>query len=220
LFRLNSPYYRQPELFKCGINDLITSYLAEVRRRQPSGPYSFGGWSAGGILAYRAAQVALEQGERVENLVLVDSPVPKGLDRLPQHFYDYCNKMHIFGQTAGTGQTPEWLVPHFNATIDALHTYFALPLPIGKAPRVSLIWACESVIDGKHIPAMPPRPEDTEGMKFLTEFRTDFSGNGWEKLFRASGMIIERAVGANHFTMMVSYFSSSSQGLYFFLLTW
>lgn len=201
---LNSPYYRHPELFKCDIHSLIKSYIDEVRNRQPSGPYSFGGWSAGGILAYRAAQEMIDNGESVENLVLIDSPVPKGLDRLPQHFYDYCNKMHIFGQTTGSGRAPEWLVPHFNATIDTLHTYVASPLPANKVPRVSLIWACDSVMDGKNIPKMPPNPDDTEGMKFLTEARTDFSGNGWEELFPKHSMTIERATGANHFTMMVS----------------
>ena len=156
----------------------------------------------------------IELGECVQNLVLIDCPVPEGLDRLPQHFYDFCNKVHLFGQTTGSrtpaASTSEWLVPHFNATIDTLHEYFADPLPRGKTPKTSITWACDSVMDGKHVPRMSPHPDDTEGMKFLTEARTDFSGNGWETLFPGGQVSVKQAVGANHFTMMVSVYDSIS----------
>jgi naphtho-gamma-pyrone polyketide synthase len=52
---LNCPYMKRPQDFKCGIQDLTAPYLAEVRRRQPHGPYYVGEWSAGGICAYDAA---------------------------------------------------------------------------------------------------------------------------------------------------------------------
>lgn len=205
---LNSPYHRQPHLFNCAVDDLIKSYIDEVRRRQPNGPYHFGGWSAGGILAYHATQMMIEDyHERVESLTLIDSPVPHGLDRLPQHFYDYCNKVHLFGNSQGDQaptQAPEWLVPHFNATIDTLHEYYASPLPLINAnkPRVSMIWACQSVMDNADILRPPSCPEDTEGMKFLTEARTNFSDCGWGRLFPGCEVHIEKAHGANHFTMM------------------
>lgn len=210
---LNSPYRKQPHLFKCTVDDLIASYILEIRRRQPVGPYHFGGWSAGGILAYRAAQGMIESGETVASLVLIDSPVPKGLDRLPQHFYDFCNEIHLFGQTAGgekvAKEVPEWLVPHFNATIDTLHEYVATPLPADRLPHASLIWACDSVMDGTIVPRPAPHADDTEGMRFLTEPRTDFSGNGWEALFPGQDLWIQRAENANHFTMMVSSLPST-----------
>lgn len=207
LVGLNSPYYRKPADFKCNIDDLIDSYVAEVRRRQPSGPYHMGGWSAGGILAYHATQKLIDSGEVVQHLLLIDSPAPKGLDKLPQHFYDFCSEHQLFGHATNAGPrapAPEWLIPHFNATINVLHDYLASPLPVGKTPEVSLIWACESIVDGKNVPKLPPHPDDTEGMKFLTERRTDFSGNGWERLFPVEQLRIERADGANHFTMVVS----------------
>ena len=80
---LNCPYVRHPEEMTCSPDELMKGYLDEVKRRQPHGPYNFGGWSAGGILAYRATQILMQEGEEVENLVLIDSPVPKGLDKLP-----------------------------------------------------------------------------------------------------------------------------------------
>ena len=204
---LNSPYIRTPQDMKCTVDELVGSYLREVRRRQPSGPYHFGGWSAGGILAYRAAQQLINNGVEVRSLILVDSPVPKGLDRLPQHFYDYCNSIGLFGQIAGTpgAAPPTWLIPHFNATIDVLHDYYAEPLLRGRTPKTSIIWASESVMDGRNIPKLPAHPEDTEGMKFLTEKRTDFSANGWQDLIPGGEITVTTAAGAHHFSMMVCF---------------
>jgi len=38
------------------------------------------------ILAHRAAQALIQECEKVKILVLIDTPVPWGLDRLPQRF--------------------------------------------------------------------------------------------------------------------------------------
>lgn len=203
---LNSPFRKNPEVFKCTLDELITSYIGEVRRRQPSGPYHLGGWSAGGILAYRAAQMLTEVGETVHTLILIDSPVPEGLDQLPQRFYDFCNETHLFGQLGpigGNNILPEWLVPHFNATIDVLHEYIAKPFAPGKSPAVSLLWACETVLDGVNGPKLDVGPNDPDDMKFLTEKRTDFSAGGWGDLFPGVEVIVEKAEGAHHFSMMV-----------------
>ncbi|KAH8585728.1 conidial yellow pigment biosynthesis polyketide synthase [Bisporella sp. PMI_857] len=205
---LNSPYLKEPLLMrKVPLDELINGYLTEIRRRQPNGPYDIGGWSAGGILAYRAAQILCDQGEEVLSLILIDSPTPNGLDRLPQHFYDFCESLNLFGQSSGatTPAKPEWLIPHFNATIDVLHDYYAEPLLESQCPRVSIIWACDSIMDGEGVPKLPPHPDDTKGMRFLTEKRKDFSGNGWEELFPGIEIAIERIENATHFSMMASH---------------
>ncbi|RAL16641.1 ketoacyl-synt-domain-containing protein [Aspergillus homomorphus CBS 101889] len=83
------PYRTNPDkmLTSCTLDALIASYLHEIRRRQPHGPYSLGGWSAGGILAYRAAQTLLDAGEPIAHLFLLDSPPPQhGLSELPEWF--------------------------------------------------------------------------------------------------------------------------------------
>ncbi|KZF26353.1 polyketide synthase [Xylona heveae TC161] len=207
---LNSPYMKNPkEMSQYNVHEIIESYLTEIRRRQPSGPYHLGGWSAGGIYAFRAASQLINQGEEVQSLVLIDSPVPKGLDRLPQHFYDHCSKIGLFGQAVGASPAnpPEWLIPHFNATIDVLHDYWAEPLPAGTAPKTSIIWACESVMDGINFVKPAPHPDDTEGMKFLTEKRADFSPCGWEDFFPDREITVEKAEGATHFSMMRDSFA-------------
>ena len=203
---LNSPYYKDPTNFKCTIDELIDAYLAEVRCRQPTGPYHFGGWSAGGMLAYHAAYKMIMSGEEMEHLILIDSPVPKGLDHLPQHFYDFLSQHQLFGHATIAGPAappPDWLFPHFNATIDTLHDFFARPLPEGTAPLTSLIWAGQSVLHDLKV-ELAPHPDDTQGMKFLTTRHSSFEGNGWEELFPGEKLRIFVAEGANHFSMMVS----------------
>ena len=213
---LNSPYYKDPANFKCTIDELIDAYLDEVRRRQPMGPYHFAGWSAGGMLAYHATYRMIMSGEEVDHLILIDSPVPKGLDHLPQHFYEFLSKHQLFGHATSAGSAappPDWLFPHFNATIDTLHDFVARPLPEGTAPKTSLIWAGQGVLSGLNV-ELPSHPDDTEGMKFLTKTHSSFSGNGWEELFPGEKLQVSVADGANHFSMMVSSVGSCTWCLF------
>ncbi|ESZ99281.1 PksA [Sclerotinia borealis F-4128] len=210
---LISAYMREPEEMKCSFDELVTSFLVEIKRRQPSGPYNLGGWSSGGIFAYRATQRLIEEGQRVDTLVIIDSPEPKGMDRLPQRFYDHCSAIGIFGQIKTDGSSvsvpPKWLIPHFNATIDVLHEYWAEPLPVGLTPKTSIIWARQCTLDGIKHPKLPPSADDTEGMKFLTEERTDFSAGGWADLFPGAKIDVHVVEGANHFSMMNNEYASS-----------
>lgn len=75
LISLICPYRTDSQEMKhLSLDGLLVSYIGEIRRRQPRGPYSLGGWSSGGIFAYRASQILIDQGETVQNLVLIDSP--------------------------------------------------------------------------------------------------------------------------------------------------
>ena len=207
---LNCPFVRHPQEMTCPLDVLIKSYLDEIKRRQPVGPYNFGGWSAGGILAYRAAQILIQQGEEVESLVLIDSPVPKGLDRLPQRFYDHLASIDLFGKAMPGKNTapPPHLFAHFNATIEVLHNYHAKALPANTLKRISIIWATDCVTDGVILPKLPPQSDDTEGMKFLTEKRTDFTAQGWGDLFPGMKIDIKTVEDAHHFSLMVRVYRS------------
>ncbi|GIJ99615.1 type I iterative polyketide synthase [Aspergillus viridinutans] len=197
---LNSPFLKKDVEVHCTIDELVGSYLKEIRTRQPTGPYHFAGWSAGGILAYRAAQMLLARGEQVPSLVLLDAPPPMGLGKLPQHFFDHCDAMGIFGQE---GKAPEWLIPHFKKTNAILSGYYATPFAAGRGPgRTGIIWASQSVFDTKGCARPAPHPEDTEDMKFLTEARTDFSAGIWGSLFPGAQVVVDKVDGADHFSMM------------------
>lgn len=228
LVGFNSPFMKKPRLmYEHTLAQVLQSYLAGIRSRQPHGPYHLGGWSAGGILAYALAAQLLEAGETVASLTLIDSPPPDlGLDHLPERFFEHCTRVGVFGTEMARGQNepvarggkdhktltpPEWLLPHFRATIDLLHDYHAPPLSTRNSAvldmKVSIIWAEECALDGVRYPRLPPREaghvEDEEGVKFLSEPRVDFGPGRWAGLFPPGVSISTQTVeGEHHFSMM------------------
>ena len=205
----NSPYMKRPkEMRDVPLQNILNAYMQALRKHQPHGPYHLGGWSAGGILAYAAAQELMAAGEEVTTMLLIDSPDPShGLDRLPQRFFEHCTKVGIFGsELTETRTVPPWLIPHFEATIDLLHDYCPSPMPKkGSMPSVHIIWAAECALDGVRYARMPAETmddRDTAGMKFLTERRTDFGPGGWADLFPGANITVEVAEGEHHFSMM------------------
>ncbi|THC97584.1 hypothetical protein EYZ11_002939 [Aspergillus tanneri] len=205
---LNCPYVRNPEAMTCTLDQMIRRYLDEIRRRQPIGPYSLGGWSAGGILAYRAAQELIREGETVDDLVLLDSPEPIGLNKLPQRFIDHLESCGLWTDgSAGNKENTQLsarVAAHFDAIMDLLCDYYADPLPEGYTPKVSILWATECLLDGVRFPKLPAGDDDVEDMKFLTEPRSDFSAGRWANFFPGEEIFIERAAGLDHFGMMRS----------------
>jgi naphtho-gamma-pyrone polyketide synthase len=210
VYGLNCPYMRTPENLKFSLDELTAPYVAEIRRRQPTGPYNFGGWSAGGICAYDAArQLIFEEGERVERLLLLDSPFPIGLEKLPPRLYSFFDTIGLFGE--GKAPPPKWLLPHFLAFIDSLDAYKAVPFPYEdpkqaeKLPKTFLVWAkdgvCSKPGDTRPAPAADGSPDPRE-MLWLLNNRTDLGPNGWDTLVgpkHIGGITIME--GANHFTM-------------------
>ncbi|KAK3386514.1 polyketide synthase for naphthopyrone YWA1 [Podospora didyma] len=207
---LNCPFMKRPEDLKnCALQDLTAPYLAEIRRRQPRGPYYLGGWSAGGICAYDASQVLMAvEGEEVAALVLLDSPNPIGLAKLPVRLYHFLNSLNMFGDGSSSGgEPPEWLLPHFIAFIDALARYKPKPFvgggPHGKAPMTYAIWAADGVYTSSGGKRLEEQPDDTREMEWLLNDRTEpFGPNGWDQLVGRDRMRNEVLRGANHFTMM------------------
>ncbi|MBN8472056.1 amino acid adenylation domain-containing protein [Corallococcus exiguus] len=58
------------------IEEMASDYVKAIRAVQPSGPYSLGGWSMGGVIAYEMARQLRERGEQVALLALIDAYVP------------------------------------------------------------------------------------------------------------------------------------------------
>ncbi|RWA10748.1 hypothetical protein EKO27_g4373 [Xylaria grammica] len=217
LVGLICPYRRDPQAMTLSLEALVASYVREIRRVQPYGAYSLGGWSTGGVLAYRAAQKLLDDGFSVRDLVLIDSPAANGgVEPLPTRFYDHCSETGIFGQigdhgvsTADTTDPPEWLIPHFKATIDLLSGYHATPLQIPSDvawPRGALCWAGRTALDGRLHERFEWREGDGEGVRFLAEARTDFGAGAWAQLVlptgSGEGIYIDVLPDWDHFSMM------------------
>ncbi|PWY86434.1 ketoacyl-synt-domain-containing protein [Aspergillus sclerotioniger CBS 115572] len=210
VYGLNCPYMKTPENLKFGLDEMTFPYLAEVRRRQPKGPYNFGGWSAGGICAFDAARyLILEEGEQVDRLLLLDSPFPIGLEKLPPRLYKFFDSIGFFGE--GKSAPPAWLLPHFLAFIDSLDAYKAVPLPFDdpewakKMPKTFLIWAKDGVCGKPGDPWPEPAPDgspDPREMIWLLKNREDLGPNKWDTLVGPNNIGgITAMEGANHFTM-------------------
>ncbi|KAL9102125.1 MAG: hypothetical protein Q9163_002686 [Psora crenata] len=213
IYGLNCPYVKTPENLTCSLEGLTPPYLTEIKRRQPTGPYYLGGWSAGGICAFDAAQTLLRNGEVVERLILIDSPFPIGLEKLPPRLYDFFESIGMFGggsssSAVSSPSPPSWLIKHFLAFVDALDRYHAQPLPAQvKPPKTFIIWAKDGVCKYPD----SPRPKgyqnepgtDPKEMRWLLENRTDFGPNGWDTLVGGvENVHITLLEDANHFSMM------------------
>jgi hypothetical protein len=212
---LISPYRRDPENMNCSLEALMTSYVTEIKRRQPSDGYTLGGWSSGGIFAFITAQMLLNNGDTVNNLLLLDSPPLKldsGLGQLPPRFYEHCHKVGVFDQITpsndGKGYALDQgrLIPHFKATVDLLAGYSAEPLHVPREvskPRVSLCWAGKCALDGVRYESFTVNATDLEGVRFLTETRTDFGPGAWADLFPGIHCHVATLRDWDHFNMMV-----------------
>ncbi|MER5436373.1 amino acid adenylation domain-containing protein [Streptomyces sp. NPDC002588] len=55
------------------VEDLADSYLTALRTVQPHGPYTIGGWSFGGLVAFEIARRLRAAGERVARLLVLDT---------------------------------------------------------------------------------------------------------------------------------------------------
>ncbi len=62
---------------------LAEAHAATIRAAQPEGPYSLGGWSTGGAVAFETARRLREQGAEVAVVALLDTDVPPGLAEPP-----------------------------------------------------------------------------------------------------------------------------------------
>jgi amino acid adenylation domain-containing protein len=56
--------------------------LSAIRDRQPDGPLALAGWSIGGLVAYEVARQAVDTGQQVDWLGILDAPAPSMAEML------------------------------------------------------------------------------------------------------------------------------------------
>lgn len=209
---LFSPFMKTPEEYNCGVYGMATKFIEEMKRRQPTGPYSVAGWSAGGVIAYEIVNQLVKAGETVENLLIIDAPCPVTIEPLPQGLHAWFASIGLLGD-GDDKKIPAWLLPHFAASVSALSNYDAEPIPKDKCPNVLAIWCEDGVCK---LPTDPrPEPYPKGHALFLLDNRTDFGPNRWDEYLDASKMKFRHMPG-NHFSMMHDDLVSSC---FFFSLT-
>lgn len=167
------------------------------------GPYYFAGWSAGGILAYEAAQQLARQGQTTVKLILLDSPNPIGIQSPPKQMYDFLESLDMFSMSGS--KPPSWLRPHFTAFITMLDKHHPVAFPPMAAPMTHIIYArdglCKNPTDRRPELA-DTSSSDTREMQWLLNNRTDFSGGGWRDLVGEKNLRVSVVDEANHYTML------------------
>ena len=198
---LTSPFLKTPEEFICGVSGIAAKFTAEIQRRQPTGPYHLGGWSAGGVISFEVCQQLMAQGHEVQTLILIDTPCPLIIEPLPGSLHRFFGSIGLLGDGDGAlEKLPPWLLPHFAASVHALSTYDAVPLhPIDKCPRVWAMWCEDGVCKTPEDPRPDPYPYGHA--QFLLENRTDFGPCLWDE-FVDESKLVTRHMPGNHFSMM------------------
>ena len=72
---------------------IVSMYLAELERIQPTGPYHLAGYSAGGLLSVEVARELIRRGNEVDLLAVLDPPIriPRWLSMSYLGLYRLCN---------------------------------------------------------------------------------------------------------------------------------
>ncbi|KAJ5884708.1 conidial yellow pigment biosynthesis polyketide synthase [Penicillium taxi] len=198
VFGLNSPFMTTPEEYTCGVSGVARYYVEEMKRRQPVGPYNVGGWSAGGVIAFEGAQQLIRAGDKVDRLILIDSPCPLTIEPLPISLHRWFNTLGLLGD-GEPSKIPSWLLPHFQASINALSTYHARSIDPAKAPTTYIIWCEDGVCKNPEDPRPDPYPYGHA--QFLLENKTDLGPQLWDAMVGRDNLRISHIPG-NHFTMM------------------
>ena len=199
LFGLNSPALGAGPGVVFSIEDLVASWVMELQSRQPSGPYSLAGWSAGGYYAFEAAKKLLEAGEIVQDLILIDSPPRNVYESLSPALLEFISKNGILSGDRNT-TPPQWLLEHFTATLKAVDDYIPSPITVSGPLNVCIIWASDGVMENLDTSeqSIDLSPNVT---RFLLQRKTDFSPRGWDKLLPRDEILIAKTSG-NHFDMV------------------
>ena len=198
VYGLNCPFMKTPTEYTNGIDGVSAQYLAEVKRRQPHGPYYLGGWSAGGVIAYQVAYKLLQMGEKTERLFLIDSPCPIDLEPLPSSLLHFLESTGLLGTG---GSPPDWLIPHFEASIANLAAYKPCLMDSPEVPKTLIIWARDGLCKNPEDHQYERSAAETKSVKFLLDNRRDFESYGWDKLLGEEN-ITTATVQGNHFTMI------------------
>ncbi|KAJ4402884.1 hypothetical protein N0V85_005225 [Neurospora sp. IMI 360204] len=196
---LFSPFMKTPDEYNCGVYGMASKFIEEMKRRQPKGPYSLAGWSAGGVIAYEIVSQLVKAGDEVENLIIIDAPCPVTIEPLPQGLHAWFASIGLLGEGGDQKKIPEWLLPHFAASVTALSNYDAEPIPKEKCPKVTAIWCEDGVCK---LPTDPrPEPYPKGHALFLLDNRSDFGPNRWDEYLDVNKMTFRHMPG-NHFSMM------------------
>jgi len=199
LIALNSPYLRAGTAVRFRVEEIAELWTTEIQRRQPHGPYSLGGWSAGGYYAFEVSKSLIRRGGSVESLVLIDSPCRLVYEALPMEVVQYLSSNDLMGNW-GRKQPPDWLIDHFCISIRAIEDYMPIAMTGPNIPNVCIIWAEKGLLESDEDPALI-LDMSVKVTRMLIQRPYVSGAMGWEKLFPRANLQVAKMPG-NHFTIV------------------
>jgi thioesterase domain-containing protein len=91
------------------IEDMARFYVAEVKRRQPIGPYMLGGLCAGGVIAYEMASQLKSAGEQVKLVAILDAAKPHALKRPGRLAAQRVDRLRLMLAESGNPRMPRYV---------------------------------------------------------------------------------------------------------------
>ena len=76
-YSINHPTLSDPKISFTNLEQMATYYIKMIKDMNPQGKFQLGGWSFGGLVAYEIASQLFQQGEQIENLLLIDTYHPQ-----------------------------------------------------------------------------------------------------------------------------------------------
>ncbi|KAF4632815.1 hypothetical protein G7Y89_g5308 [Cudoniella acicularis] len=199
LIGMNSPFVQSSGGESFTVEGIAEGWVKEIRLRQPEGPYILGGWSAGGYYAFEVAKILVRAGQKVEKLILIDSPCRLVFEELPMEVVHYLSTNNLMGNW-GSKKPPSWLVEHFEMSIRAISEYTPTPMDPEGLPEVFIIWAEDGVLKNVD-PISTGLDFNVKVTRFLIQERDGVKPHGWERLFPGAKLSIATMPG-NHFTIV------------------
>ncbi|KAE8331373.1 hypothetical protein BDV39DRAFT_189789 [Aspergillus sergii] len=207
VYALNSPFLKikpDPDQLP-SIEELAATYVAEIKRRQPEGPYMVGGYSIGGVLALEAVRQLLEYGNEVERMFLIDTPCPAFACSMPDALVEFLNSINRFGvMSEDEVQENKRGCPlssyHFTLSRQQLSIYQVSRLPGRNVPRVVLFSAKEGVDKQDEVVRPEVLPAEQQLVDWFLNDRAHGELSEWDKILENVKVVL---VDGNHFSMMV-----------------
>ncbi|KAL4867611.1 hypothetical protein BDV12DRAFT_198031 [Aspergillus spectabilis] len=219
VYALNSPFTTikhkiDPSQDVPAVEEMAGSYVAEIKRRQPNGPYMVGGYSFGGIVAFEAARQLLEAGDEVTQLVLIDVACPTFSTCPPDNLLEYLHANLPPGVGLNKTRNSSKKEGDDDATLTSgedgitisrqqLRQYKPKKLPGWKTPQTILVSARQGLNHGgQRAAGLDLRPEDQRIADWFLNDRTDGGPLGWEELMGDGNVKVVRA-DCNHFNVVL-----------------
>ncbi|MFI0977437.1 amino acid adenylation domain-containing protein [Streptomyces sp. NPDC021093] len=204
------------------VEEIAASYIAAMRKQQPEGPYTIGGWSFGGFAAFEMARQLQDAGQEVSSMIMLDTVALNQGRR--ETYSDEGLLAWFFWELlwlSRGGDSPMEVIPEELTTLDEKFDFIAqLSVDEGVLPagsngsivrRLFKVYAAnwqataayrpdKRELDFTLIRATEPLPEVLRSMHGAIGSLHADPANGWRAL--TSGVLDVVAVPGDHLTIM------------------